>query len=84
MRIIIFERCFKLNKDVLKTMAEALLEYETIDASDIEVLLSRKPLVKVKTVEKPLHRSEVSVAQDNGSKKSAGAIDLTKPIKIES
>jgi len=51
------ERLLKENVTLLKKMAEALLEFETIDSKDVEMILAGKEVVKVKPQPKKPYRS---------------------------
>jgi cell division protease FtsH len=69
------------NKKYLEAMAQALLEYETIDAFDIERIMKDLPLEKKKpepvTKTDSLAKTQEAVKND----KLIGAIDLSKPFK---
>lgn len=61
------------NKDILKTMSEALLERETISKEEIDLLMERKPLPPVLVIAKP----------EASEQKSAPAplVDSADPVK---
>jgi cell division protease FtsH len=42
------------NTDILHTMAEALIKYETLDAAQVDILMARKPLPEISIDEPPV------------------------------
>ena len=70
------------NVGILKAMAEALLEYETIDAEDIEALMAGRPVVKQPLEAKSNSKAPGTAAIEEENKKNPSAvIDLSKSVK---
>src|SRR5688572_27902123 len=68
------------NMPILRAMSEALLEYETIDKEDIDVLMEGRTLEKKKFIEPTV--AAAAVAQDEKKaqeQKKGEVIDLAKP-----
>lgn len=77
------ERCRKIlkeNADQLEVLAQALLEYETLNGQEIDDLLAGKPIDKDKEAEPPQKRSSVPTDQDTSGEQLAEA-EPKKPIK---
>ncbi len=74
-----------LNENVqyLHTMAQALLEFETIEAEDIDAIMAGKPVNKKAPAQlSNTVNTTLNASQDSAKAKSpAGVIDLSKPIK---
>ncbi len=66
------------NKDILEAMSQALLERETIDLADIDLLMARTPLPKFVAVETPKPNK---AKKEESAKGSTSVIDSTDPVK---
>ncbi len=69
------------NINVLHAMAEALLEYETIEAEDIDALVAGKPLNK-KIPDNKMPVEKKAVADTQEEKKAPNLVNLNKPVKV--
>jgi len=73
----------KENESYLHAMSEALLSYETIDSSDIDVIMTGKTLVKdisPKKKTKSLDRLDEKKSEDEIAEKKK--LQINKPIKV--
>ena len=75
----------KENMPILTAMAEALLEYETIEAEDIEILMQGKKIARVpleKSARSGQRKPNVTAAKEEIPQKNSNPlIDLSKSVK---
>jgi cell division protease FtsH len=75
-----YARAYKIledNRDILETMTQALMKYETISASQIDELMARQP------VSDPVDWTDASTINVDVTKSKVSSIDMTKKKKVD-
>ena len=70
------------NISILHAMAGALLEHETIELEDLDVLMSGKNVTRAKTIPETKASTPAPAAQAASDGTGGQVIDLSKPVKV--
>jgi len=75
-----YARAYKIledNRDILESMTQALMKYETISSSQLDELMARQP------VSDPVDWTDTSTINVDVTKSKVSSIDMTKKKKVD-